>query len=49
LDKVISQDIIRVGSDDRCAEAGERYDKNGRRNKYDNHRNGRSNLESQQP
>ena len=46
MDKVLLQDITRVGSDNRCVETDERYDKNSRKNKHDNHKNGRSNLKS---
>ena len=42
LDSTVSQNIKGVRSDDRYAEIGIEHDENGRRSKYDDHRNRRN-------
>jgi len=48
LDSIILQDLTRDRSNDRCAKVGQRHGKVSRRNKYNDYRNGRDNLESKQ-
>jgi len=47
LDQIIPQDVKRVRSNDRCAEASMRHDKDSWRSQYDNHRDGGNDFESQ--
>ena len=48
MDSIILQGFMRNRDDDRYIEAGKRHDENGRRNKYNNYRDGRDNLEIKQ-
>ena len=46
MDSIILQDLTRDRGDN--AKAGQRHDKDGRRNKYNDYKDGRDNLESKQ-
>ena len=47
LESIIPQDAERNESDDWCIKTGERYNKDSRRNKYDNYRDRENNSESE--
>ena len=47
LDKAIPQDVERNRGNDRCAENDKGFKENGRRNQYDDHRNGGNDSDSQ--
>ena len=48
MDSIIPQDPMRNKGNDKYTEADKEHNKNGRRNKYNNYRDGRNNFEVKQ-